>query len=72
MIKDMPLIILGGSFLDAFVKLSIVMILFKFHKFYFNKRFLCSFIILGVYTFITYLMTDNALRIFTFYIVFFK
>ena len=38
MIKNMPLLVLMGSLLDAFVKLTLIMILIGCKKIYSNKK----------------------------------
>lgn len=62
MIKDMPTIVLVGSLLDAFVKIGLISILIHYYEFYKNKRFYFSTIILGIYVFLSYMLTDNAIR----------
>ena len=49
MIKNMPLLVLMGSLLDAFV--TLIMILIGCKKIYSNKKFWISTFILGLYVF---------------------
>ena len=60
MIKNMPLLVLMGSLLDAFVKLTLIMILIGCKKIYSNKKFWISTFILGLYVFkINYTLSVN-------------
>lgn len=69
MIKDMPALVFAGSMLDAFVKISLILILVGKRKFYSSMRFFISVIVLGTYVFSTYMLTDNAIRTIFFFIL---
>lgn len=63
MIKNMPLLVLMGSLLDAFVKLTLIMILIGCKKIYSNKKFWISTFILGLYVFFSYMVTDSFIKL---------
>ena len=63
MIKDMPILVFLGCYLDAFVQLSLTLILLKKHTFYKKFRFIISTLLYGLYMTFSYMITDNFLRI---------
>lgn len=62
MIRDFPVVVLIGCLLDAFVKLYLILALMKQTNIYTKCRFWISTIVLALYGFVAYMITDNAIR----------
>ncbi len=63
MIKEMPLLVFFGSYIDSFVKLALIISLIGQKKFYRLPKFWIATILLNIYVFFSYLITDNFFRI---------
>lgn len=62
MIRDFPVIVFICSFFDAFVKLFLILALMKQKNIYRNSRYWVSTILLALYGYGAYMITDNAIR----------
>ena len=69
MIKEMPLVVFTGSLLDAFVKLSLIMIIIRFNNIYKSKKFWLSIIFLSLYVCFSYLITDSVIRLIFLFVI---
>lgn len=63
MIRDFPVVVFACSFLDVFVKLSLILILLCQKNIYKNIRFWLATLLLSFYGFGAYMITDSAIRI---------
>lgn len=69
MIKTYTIVIFICSLLYAFVKLNLILILLNNKDIYKNKKFWVSVPLLAIYVFLSYMITDSAIRTIILFIV---